>query len=100
MSRRGNCWDNAVAESFFATLEKELMVDLVGLGREQIRGEVILYIESYYNQERIHSSISYETPVNHEKKWRSPQQKSTPEDLWESVPDLPLPLGKPCKIST
>ena len=100
MSRRGNCWDNAVAESFFATLEKELMVDLVGLGREQIRGAVILYIESYYNQERIHSSISYETPVNHEKKWRSPQQKSTPEDLWESVPDLPLPLGKPCKIST
>jgi len=100
MSRRGNCWDNAVAESFFATLEKELMVDLVGLGREQIRGEVIRYIEGYYNQERIHSSISYETPVNHEKKWRGAQQKSTPEDLWEAVPDLPLPVGKPCKIPT
>lgn len=96
MSRRGNCWDNAVAESFFATLEKELMVDLVGKGREEIRREVVLYIESYYNQQRIHSSISYDTPVNREKKWHSEQRPKS--QLWELVPDLPLPTVKSSKI--
>lgn len=93
MSRRGNCWDNAVAESFFATLEKELMVDLVGLGREEIRREVVLYIEGYYNQQRIHSSISYDTPVNREKKWHGAQAACA--KLWETVPDLALPTVKP-----
>lgn len=100
MSRRGNCWDNAVAESFFATLEKELMVDLVGLGREQIRQEVILYIEGYYNQQRIHSSISYETPIDRERKWQRAQNRTGPAELWEVVPDLPLPIAEPCVIST
>lgn len=89
MSRRGNCWDNAVAESFFATLEKELLVDLNGLGREEIRREVVLYIESYYNQQRIHSSISYDTPVNRERKWYSANRPKS--QLWELVPDLPIP---------
>lgn len=94
MSRRGNCWDNAVAESFFATLEKELLVDLVGCGREKIRQEVVLYIEGYYNQQRIHSSISYETPVNHEKKWNCAQpMKTAPTPLWVMVPDIPLPAS-------
>lgn len=106
MSRRGNCWDNAVAESFFATLEKELMVDLVGCGREQIRQEVILYIEGYYNQKRIHSSIDYETPVSHEKKWQLAQRNNSvrtepydPTVHWEIVPDLP-PGVELCELST
>jgi len=96
MSRRGNCWDNAVSESFFATLEKELMVDLIGKGREEIRCLVVLYIESYYNQQRIHSSISYDTPVSREKKWQSAQPPKS--QLWELVPNLPLPSLKSSKI--
>ncbi len=69
MSRKGNCWDNAVAESFFATLEKELLVDLVGNTREQTRQKVVSYMEGYYNQKRLHSSLGYRTPVGHEEKW-------------------------------
>ena len=46
MSRKGNCWDNAVAESFFATLEKELLLDRPLTSTEQTRTEVIEYIEA------------------------------------------------------
>lgn len=53
MSRRGNCWDNAVAESFFATLETELLVDLRGRNREEVEQEVFRYVEGYYNRRRL-----------------------------------------------
>lgn len=62
MSRRANCWDNAVAESFFATLETELLDDLAGQGREAVSQAVFEYIEGYYNRLRLHSTLGYLTP--------------------------------------
>ena len=63
MSRRANCWDNAVAESFFATLEKELLVDLVGWGRDDTAQAVFDYIATYYNRRRRHSTLGYQSPA-------------------------------------
>ncbi len=62
MSRRGNCWDNAVAESFFATLKKELVRSRVFDTRAQARSEIFHYVEVFYNRRRTHSLLSYETP--------------------------------------
>jgi transposase InsO family protein len=62
MSRKGNCWDNAVAESFFATLKKELVRNRVFATRAQARSEIFEYIEVFYNRQRTHSLLSYETP--------------------------------------
>jgi putative transposase len=62
MSRRGDCWDNAVAESFFATLKKELVRDRVFNTRAQARSEIFEYIEVFYNRQRAHSLLSYDTP--------------------------------------
>lgn len=66
MSRRGNCWDNAVAESFFATLKKELVRDRAFDSRDQARGEIFEYIEVFYNRLRSHSLLSYATPESFE----------------------------------
>jgi putative transposase len=62
MSRRGDCWDNAVAESFFATLKKELVRDRAFDTRDQARSEIFEFIEVFYNRHRAHSLLSYETP--------------------------------------
>lgn len=66
MSRKGNCWDNAVAESFFKTLKAELCGDGAFPTREIARNEVFEYIEIFYNRQRLHSSIGYITPVEYE----------------------------------
>ena len=66
MSRKANCWDNAVAESFFATLEKELLEGENLLPRYETRLCVADYIEDYYNCKRRHSHIDYETPLEYE----------------------------------
>jgi putative transposase len=62
MSRKGNCWDNACAESFFKTLKRELET-LDGKHSEaEVRQSVFLYIESYYNRIRMHSVLDYVAP--------------------------------------
>jgi transposase InsO family protein len=66
MSRKGNCWDNAVAESFFATLKKELVRDHAFETRAAARSEVFEYIEIFYNRRRAHSLLNYETPTSFE----------------------------------
>jgi putative transposase len=63
MSRVGNCWDNAVAESFFATLKRELAADADWATREAARTAVFEYIEVWYNQQRRHSSLGYLSPA-------------------------------------
>lgn len=63
MSRKGNCWDNAVAESFFATLEKELLMKREFQTKEEANIAIFEYIEIYYNKKRMHSSIDYHTPT-------------------------------------
>ena len=62
MSRKGNCYDNAVAESFFSTLKNELLADKRYLSSDQTRSEVFAYIEGFYNRQRIHASLGYRTP--------------------------------------
>jgi putative transposase len=64
MSRKGKCWDNAVVESFFATLKDELEI-LTGLicDPEQLLYDLWMWIEGCNNRKRLHSSIGYSTPV-------------------------------------
>jgi transposase InsO family protein len=62
MSRRGNCWDNAVAESFFATFKNELVHGRSWSSRLELRAAAFEYIESFYNRRRLHSSLAYKTP--------------------------------------
>lgn len=66
MSRRADCWDNAVAESIFATLEKELLSTGPLMSRAATRANIASYIEHYYNARRRHSSIDYATPIEYE----------------------------------
>lgn len=66
MSRKGNCWDNAVAESFFATLKKELVRNQAFETRATARSQVFEYIEVFYNRQRAHSLLDYETPTSFE----------------------------------
>ena len=66
MSRRGDCWDNAVAESFFATLKRELIHRRDFITRAQAQQEIFDYIEVFYNRQRKHSYLGYVTPVEFE----------------------------------
>jgi transposase InsO family protein len=66
MSRKGNCWDNAVAESFFATLKKELVRDVPFDSRAHARSEVFEYVEVFYNRHRAHSLLGYASPTSFE----------------------------------
>lgn len=63
MSRKGNCWDNAVAESFFATLKAELVYRHTWPTRFELRAAIFEYIEVFYNRRRLHSSIGYQSPA-------------------------------------
>jgi putative transposase len=63
MSRKGNCWDNAVAESFFATLKNELIYRRRWRTRAELHAAVFEYIEVFYNRRRLHSSLDYQSPA-------------------------------------
>jgi transposase InsO family protein len=66
MSRKGNCWDNAVAESFFATIKGEMIDHESYATRSQARVSIGDYIENFYNPVRRHSSIGYVSPIEFE----------------------------------
>ena len=66
MSRKGDCWDNAPMESFFATLKKELIHHESYKTREEARASVFEYIEAFYNRVRRHSALGYKTPAEYE----------------------------------
>lgn len=68
MSRVGDCWDNAVAESFFATLKRELADAADWATRDDARTAVFEYIEVWYNQQRRHSSLGYLSPAAFEQR--------------------------------
>lgn len=63
MSRRGNCYDNAVVESFFGTLKQELVHDARWATIEEARAALHDFIEVFYNRQRLHSSLEYRTPA-------------------------------------
>jgi transposase InsO family protein len=67
MSRKGDCWDNAVAESFFSTLKSELVHRADYVRRSQAKASVFEYIETFYNPRRRHSALGYLSPVEHER---------------------------------
>jgi transposase InsO family protein len=64
MSRKGNCWDNACAESFFKTLKQELETLDGRQSATVVRTSVFQYLEAYYNRKRRHSALDYATPMN------------------------------------
>jgi putative transposase len=66
MSRKGDCWDNAVAESFFATLQNELIAFSSWSTRTQAKTAIFDYIEVFYNRRRNHSALGYQSPLNYE----------------------------------
>ena len=68
MSRPGNCWDNAVVESFFATLKTELCHARRDLTTEQARTEIFAYVEGFYNRVRRHSTLGYLSPTEFEQR--------------------------------
>ena len=68
MSRRGNCWDNAVAESFFSNLKSEKIKKRIYKTRQEAKSEVFEYIEGYYNPVRRHKHLDQLTPLEFERR--------------------------------
>jgi transposase InsO family protein len=71
MSRKGNCWDNAVAESFFHTLKTELVHQRRYETRIEAKQGIFEYIEVFYNRERLHSTNNYLSPVDYEMQFKA-----------------------------
>ncbi len=76
MSRRGNCYDNAQAESFFSRFKAELVENGIFETIEDARSEVFSYIEGYYNRIRLHSGLGYQSPLEFEKQLEIKQIRS------------------------
>ena len=70
MSRRGNCHDNAVAESFFSSLKNEITHERMYATRDEAKSAISDYIEVYYNRMRLHQTLGYRTPVEVEVSYR------------------------------
>ena len=85
MGSRGDCFDNAVAESFFATLKKELIHRRSWPTRAELRTEVFDYIEVFYNRQRRHSTLGQQSPLDYENSTLSP---SGPIDAASRLPSL------------
>ena len=66
IGRPGTCWDNAVAESFFATLKNELIYPHIWTTRQSARTEIFRFIEGWYNRARLHSTLDYSSPHTYE----------------------------------
>lgn len=67
MSRKGDCWDNAVAESFFKTIKSELNLEKNNLCFEETKATISKYIDDFYNHSRLHSYTGYKPPLQFEK---------------------------------
>jgi transposase InsO family protein len=68
MSRTGNCWDNAVAESFFATLKTELVHRVAWPTRAAAQRDLARFIDQWYNHQRRHAALGYRSPVDYERR--------------------------------
>ena len=66
MSRKGDCYDNAVAESFFATLKNEITIFKNYSTRQEAKSDIFSYIEIFYNRQRLHQTLGYQTPLEFE----------------------------------
>lgn len=81
MSGKGNCYDNAQAESFFSRFKTELVEGGIFETVEHARAETFSYIEGYYNRIRLHSSLGYKTPMQFEHELNTNQRRSTKESF-------------------
>lgn len=63
MSRKGDCYDNAVAESFFASLKNECVYFKHYNTRQEAKSDIFRYIEIFYNRQRLHQTLGYQTPI-------------------------------------
>jgi transposase InsO family protein len=71
MGATGICWDNAAAESFFATLKRELVHRHTWPTRAHAKHAIVRWIEGWYNPRRLHSSIDYQIPNEKENTWHT-----------------------------
>ena len=67
MSRTGCCYDNAITESFFGTLKRELVHHCSFRTRIEAQSRIFRYIEGFYNRRRLHSAVGYQAPENYER---------------------------------
>ncbi len=79
MGSRGDCYDNALCESFFATLECELIERDTFAAKSEARLSVFEFIEGWYNPNRLHSSVGYQSPQNYEEEYRSEDHSHSEE---------------------
>ncbi len=80
MSRKGNCWDNAVAESFFATLKTECIYSRRFATRAEAPQAIFHFIEVFYNRHRRHSTLGYLSPMEFELKFIEEKRKQEYEN--------------------
>jgi transposase InsO family protein len=80
MSRPGTCWDNAVVESFFATVQTELIHQRQDATRQEARADIFAYVEGFYNRRRRHSSLGYRSPMDFEH--QHPRHQSGASTVW------------------
>ena len=76
MSRKGNCWDNAPTESFFATLKRELVYRTRFARRSEARAAIFAWIATWYNRKRRHSTLGYLSPEAFERQYQQKQQQA------------------------
>jgi transposase InsO family protein len=88
MSRKGNCRDNACAESFFKTVKRELETLDGGHTAEEVRQSVFMYVEAYYNRIRMHSALDYMAPVGRHPRPPAPIPRPRYFLSFEPVPKL------------
>jgi len=79
MSRKGNCWDNAAAESFFNSLKNERVHGQTYATREQAKADVFQYLEIFYNRIRRHSSLHYQSPKQFLEHWMKENPMPSPQ---------------------
>ena len=109
MGSKGDAYDNAVAESFFASLEKDLLRRQSFPTRQDARTAVFDYIETFYNPIRLHSTLGYLSPIEYEKTTNEegrasslvttcPQNRGGPRQLTSEAPATPYGLADPLRV--
>ena len=84
MTGVGQCWDNAVGESWFATLKRELISEQTWPTVADARQAVFQFIEGWYNPRRRHSALDYQSPINYERNHYSQELTASPPPSTES----------------
>jgi putative transposase len=82
MGSKGDCYDNAVKESFFASLEKDLLRRRSFRTKQEARTEVFDYIEVFYNRERLHSTLGYRSPEEYERDYARRDWRQTQDTIF------------------